>query len=49
MQSLKENYSKKSVQECVDEAKVKATWIWGELNKEPAVATEAEKVCSRVL
>ncbi|KAG8180131.1 hypothetical protein JTE90_027085 [Oedothorax gibbosus] len=43
IQSLKENYTKKSVQEYVDEAKVKATWIWGELNKEPAEATEAEK------
>lgn len=44
IQSLKENYAKKSVQEYVDEAKVKATWIWGELNKEPAAeATDAEK------
>jgi len=44
IQSLKENYSKKSAQEIVDEAKVKATWVWGELNKEPAAATaEAEK------
>jgi len=43
IQSLKENYAKKSVQEYVDEAKVKATWIWGELNKEPSEATEAEK------
>lgn len=32
------------MQEYVDEAKVKATWIWEELNKEPADATETEKV-----
>lgn len=32
------------MQEYVDEAKMKATWIWEELNKEPAAATEAEKV-----
>jgi hypothetical protein len=43
LQHLKENYGKRSVQEYVDEAKVKATWIWEELNKEPAEATEAEK------
>jgi len=43
LQQLKENYGNRSVQEYVDEAKVKATWIWEELNKEPAEATEAEK------
>ncbi|KFM76326.1 Perilipin-5, partial [Stegodyphus mimosarum] len=43
LQHLKENYINKSVQEYVDEAKVKATWIWEELNKEPAVAEETAK------
>lgn len=44
LQHLKENYANRSMQEYVDEAKLKATWIWEELNKEPAAATEAEKV-----
>ncbi|XP_035211239.1 perilipin-2-like [Stegodyphus dumicola] len=43
LQHLKENYINKSVQEYVDEAKVKATWIWEELNKEPAAAEETAK------
>jgi len=43
LQHLKGNYSNRSVQEYVDEAKLKATWIWEELNKEPAEATETEK------
>jgi hypothetical protein len=43
LQQLKENYANRSVQEYVDEAKMKATWIWNELNKEPAEAAEAEK------
>ena len=43
LQQLKENYGNRTVQEYVDEAKMKATWIWDELNKEPAEATEAEK------
>ncbi|XP_055939363.1 perilipin-2-like isoform X2 [Argiope bruennichi] len=42
MQQLKENYAKKSVQEYVDEAKIKATWIWEELNKEPVEEPEAK-------
>ncbi|GBN46762.1 hypothetical protein AVEN_260380-1, partial [Araneus ventricosus] len=42
MQQLKENYAKKSVQEYVDEAKIKATWIWEELNKEPIEEPEAK-------
>ncbi|CAL1279118.1 unnamed protein product [Larinioides sclopetarius] len=42
MQQLKENYAKKSVQDYVDEAKIKATWIWEELNKEPVEEPEAK-------
>lgn len=40
---LKQNVSNKSVQEVVDEAKLKATWVWDELNKEPSASEEAEK------
>lgn len=43
LQHVKENYSNRSVQEYVDEARLKATWIWEELNKEPAEASETEK------
>lgn len=43
LQHLKENYANRSMQEYVDEAKVKATWIWEELNKEPADASDASK------
>lgn len=44
IQHIKENYAGKSVQECIDDAKVKATWIWNELNKEPADdAEQADK------
>ncbi|PRD31788.1 UNVERIFIED_CONTAM: Plin5 [Trichonephila clavipes] len=41
LQQLKENYTKKTVQEYVDEAKTKATWIWDELNKEPVEQPES--------
>jgi hypothetical protein len=43
LRHLKEDYKNRSVQEYVDEAKLKATWIWEELNKEPAEAADAEK------
>jgi len=40
---FKQNLANKSFQEHVDEAKVKASWIWEELNKEPSDNTEGEK------
>ncbi|XP_054711406.1 perilipin-5-like [Uloborus diversus] len=40
LQQLKQDYGNKTVQEYIDEAKVKATWIWDELNKEPAEASD---------
>ncbi|GIX90368.1 uncharacterized protein CEXT_74971 [Caerostris extrusa] len=48
LQQLKDNYSKKTVQEYVDEAKMRATWIWDELNKEPVEQPEATEAVKKL-